>query len=175
VPSLFPVEDPFSYDGPHPSESECPCPNPDGQYLMDIDCGSVSLTHKACGKPPRGDWMTESLTMDPVPVTVKAVPYGNCDGSMWHGEHQCDCGSLAEVTINGLTVEHDGVLYLVGRDYADRDGSVWRITDQRDRDGRPLVFLLPEGAGEDAPLEEIADDFGPLSLHAPNRSPDECP
>jgi hypothetical protein len=105
VYGFVPVEDALPDDDPHPSEFECPCPNPDDQYLMDIDGGSVSLTHKACGKPPRGDWMMESLAMDPVPVTVKGVPYGNCDGSQWHGDRRCDCGELADVTINGLTVE----------------------------------------------------------------------
>lgn len=162
--NLFEISEPqpFAEDDAL-ADSECPCLNPDDQYLLAIDAGSVFLTHKACGKQPRGDY-TDLVEMLQIPVTVKAEPYGNCDGGAWHGEYRCDCGSVLVATVNGLTVEYEGVPYLIGREYADCDGDLWRITDQRDAQGRPLVFLLPEGAGEDVPLEQIASDFGPLTL-----------
>lgn len=160
--------DPFTdTETPHLSAHECPCPAPDDQYLLEIDEGGVLLTHKACGKTPRGDWWQESLSLMQVPVTLTHEPYGNCDGSRWHGEHQCDCGTIPCIDVNDRAVMHDGLPYLIGRDYTDRDGSVWRITDTRDRAGNPLVFLLPEGAGEDAPLGEVIADFGPLALTPP--------
>jgi hypothetical protein len=150
-------------DQPHPSDSECPCPNPDDQYLMEIDAGSASLIHQACGKQARGDY-TDLVEMPQIPVTVKAQPYGNCDGGAWHGEYRCDCGILLFVTVNGRTVVHDDVPYLVDRQYTDREGAVWHITELVDGQDRPLVFLLPEGAGEYVPLGEVVDDFGPLTL-----------
>lgn len=80
-------------------ESECPCPKPDGQYELSIDAGSVLLTHKACGKQPRGDYL-DLVEMAPIPVTVKAEPYRGCDGGAWHGEYRCDCGTTLLVTPN---------------------------------------------------------------------------
>ncbi|TXS50153.1 phiSA1p31-related protein [Streptomyces sp. t39] len=156
-----PFEEPEALD---PSEYECPCPAPDDQYLLTIDEGGVFLTHKACGKAPRGDWWQESLSLTQVPVTLTHEPYGTCDGSQWHGEHQCDCGTIAVIEVNDRAVMHDGLPYLIGRDYTDRDSAVWRITDNRDRAGKPLVFVLPEGAGEDIPLGDVVSDFGPLTL-----------
>ncbi|MFF2522482.1 hypothetical protein [Streptomyces liangshanensis] len=84
------------------AEDECSCPE-DGQYVLEIDCGSISILHKACGKarPDRGDAL-DTLFLDAVPVTLATEPYGNCDGSRWHGEHQCDCGTVDVITINGL-------------------------------------------------------------------------
>jgi hypothetical protein len=145
------------------ANTECVCPNPDDQYVLEVDAGSVFLIHKACGKQPAGDYL-DLLQVDRIPVTVTAYPYGNCDGSQWHGEHRCDCGVVLVATVNGLSVVHNDVPYLVGRDYADTDGALWRITDTVDRQDRPLVHLLPEGAGEYIPLEEAVDSFGPLAL-----------
>ena len=82
----------------------------------------------------------------------------------WHGDFRCDCGIILVATVNGRAVLHDGVPYLVGRDYADCDGDVWHITDRVDEDGHPLVYLLPEGTGADVPLGQIVGDFGPLTL-----------
>lgn len=147
----------------HPSDFECQCKDPDDQYLMEIDGGGVDLTHKACGKRPRGDY-TDLMEMLQIPVTVQAQPYGNCDGSEWHGEHRCDCGIFLFVTVNHRVVLHDDVPYLVGRDYADREGDVWHITDRLNAAGEPLVYLLPAGAGVDVALPEIVSDFGPLTL-----------
>jgi hypothetical protein len=164
VTDLFQLTEPQPFnEEPAAAAYECPCPNPDDQYLLEIDAGSVSLIHRACGKTPRGDY-TDLLEMPQIPVTVKAEPYGNCDGGAWHGEFRCDCGVVLVVTVNGLAAVHDGVPYLVGRDYRDREGNVWHITDARDRHGRPVAYLLPQGAGEDCPLEEIVTDFGPLTL-----------
>lgn len=162
---LFQLSEPQPFDvGLAAGTDECPCPTPDDQYLLEIDAGSVFLTHKACGKTPRGDWWQDSLSLLQVPVTVTPVPYGICDGSEWHGEHRCDCGVVAVVEVNDRAVMHNGLPYLIGRDYRDREGETWHITDDRDRAGRPLVYLLPQGAGEDCPLEEIVTDFGPLTL-----------
>ena len=161
---LFQLSEPQPFnEGLAAGTDECTCSQPDDQYLMEIDNGSVSLTHRACGKQPRGDYI-DLVEMARIPVTVKAEPYGNCDGSQWHGEYRCDCGIVLVPTVNGLSVVHDNVPYLAGRDYRDCDGSVWRITGDRDHQGRPLVYLLPQGAGEDCPLEEIVADFGPLTL-----------
>ncbi|MFF1574823.1 phiSA1p31-related protein [Leifsonia sp. NPDC058292] len=142
---------------------ECPCPNPDDQYLMEIDEGGVTLTHKACGKQPRGDYL-DLVCLPQTPVTVKAEPYGNCDGREWHGDHRCDCGIYLDVAVNHLAVMHNDQPYLIGRDYADRDGEVWRISDLRDAQDQPLVYLLPEGAGEPGPIAEIDEAYGPLTL-----------
>lgn len=100
---LFRIVEPQEANQPHPSDSECGCPNPDDQYLMEIDAGSVSLIHKACGKQARGDYL-DLVEMAPIPVTVTAVPYGGCDGSEWHGEYRCDCGISLVVTIPPRTV-----------------------------------------------------------------------
>ena len=81
------------------ADSECSCPTPDDQYLLEIDNGAVFLIHKACGKQPAGDY-TDLVEMGPIPVTVTAVPYGGCDGSEWHGEHRCDCGIALVATVN---------------------------------------------------------------------------
>ncbi|WP_331764781.1 phiSA1p31-related protein [Streptomyces sp. NBC_01238] len=164
---LFKLSEPQPFDEECAAgDYDCQCPNPDDQYLLEIDNGSVFLVHRACGKQPRGDYLG-LVEMGRIPVTIKAEPYGNCDGSEWHGEYRCDCGVALVATVNGLAVVHDNVPYLVGRDYRDRDGAVWRITSDRDRQERPLVFLLPQGAGEDCPLEEIVTDFGPLELVTP--------
>ncbi|GAA3153712.1 phiSA1p31-related protein [Streptomyces rectiviolaceus] len=170
MPDLF-----ASTEGPVDlAADECSCPTSDGQFLMEIDAGSVLLTHKACGKEPRGDYH-DLLNLPQIPVTVTATPYRNCDGSEWHGEYRCDCGIYLYATVSHLAVLHDGQPYLIDRDYADRDGEVWRISDLRDAQGQPLVFLLPEGAGELGPLPEIADDYGPLTLQplTPKKAP--CP
>lgn len=142
---------------------ECPCPDPDDQYLLEVDNGSVFLVHRTCGKQPRGDY-PDLVEMPSIPVTVTVEPYGNCDGSEWHGEYRCDCGVALIATVNDRTVVHDDVPYLIGRDYSDRDGAAWHITESRDRDGRPLVYLLPQGAGEDCPLGQVVEEYGPLNL-----------
>jgi hypothetical protein len=135
---------------------ECPCPDPDDQYLLDVDAGSVGLTHKACGKQPR-QWLDDAFSLDRIPVTLH-----------WHDGRPTlpddDDNSYGVLTVNGLAVVHDDVPYLVGRDYTDCEGGVWRITGLRDEHDRPTVYLLPEGAGEDCTLEEIVHDFGPLTL-----------
>ncbi|MET7713726.1 phiSA1p31-related protein [Streptomyces sp. NPDC005407] len=144
--------------------STCGCAEPDDQYLLEIDEGSVHLTHQACGKPPRGDWWQDTLSLAQVPVTLTVEPYGNCDGTEWHGEHRCDCGVIAAADVTNLAVLHDDVPYLIGRDYTDRDGESWRITDQRDHNGHPLAYLNPKGAGEPVPLAQVVDEYGPLAL-----------
>ncbi|MGW2384343.1 phiSA1p31-related protein [Streptomyces sp. NPDC001658] len=136
---------------------ECPCKDPDDQYLMQIDAGTVYLTHKACGKPPRA-WLDDAFGTHEMPVTLH-----------WHHHGPTaaddDDSSYGLLTINGRAVLHDDVPYLVDRQYADRDGSLWHITELVDWEGRPLVFLVPEGSGEYVPLGQIVADFGPLTLH----------
>jgi len=135
---------------------ECPCPDPDDQYLMQIDCGTVFLTHKACGKQPR-PWIDDAFGTDELPVTLH-----------WHHHAPTAADdnedSWGVFTVNGLCVVHDDVPYLMGRDYADRDGAAWHITSLPDAQDRPLVFLQPEGAGAYVPLAEVVADFGPLTL-----------
>ncbi|MCX4885930.1 phiSA1p31-related protein [Streptomyces sp. NBC_00847] len=135
---------------------ECPCPDPDDQYLMEIDAGSVFLTHKACGKQPRS-WLDDAFSLDRIPVTLHWH-----DGRPTHAED--DDSSYGVLTVNGRTVAYDDVPYLVDRQYADREGAVWHVTELVDGQDRPLVFLLPEGSGEYVPLGEVVDDFGPLTL-----------
>lgn len=103
VPDLFRLADPQDVDQPHPSDEECRCPSPDDQYLLEVDNGAVFLIHRACGKQPSGDY-TDLVETGPIAVTVKAVPYGGCDGSEWHGEHRCDCGIALVATVNPRTV-----------------------------------------------------------------------
>lgn len=139
------------------ADRECRCPDPDDQYLMQIDCGSVFLTHKACGKQP-GSWIDDAFGTSEMPVTLH-----------WHPDPpraaDDDDGSYGVITVNGRAVLHDDVPYLVDRQYADRDGALWHITELVDREDRPLVFLVPEGSGEYVPLGEVVGDFGPLTLH----------
>jgi hypothetical protein len=136
---------------------ECPCPDPDDQYLMDIDAGAVNLVHKACGKQPR-QWLDDAFDLRQIPVTLHWH-----DGRPVHADD--DDNSWGVLTVNHRTVLHDDVPYLVDRQYADREGALWHITELVDGQDRPLVFLLPEGAGEYIPLGELVDDFGPLTLH----------
>lgn len=135
---------------------QCPCLDPDDQYLMQIDAGTVYLTHKVCGKQPRS-WLDDAFGTNQIPVTLH-----------WHYDGPTaaydDDNSYGLLTINGLAVLHDDVPYLIDRQYADRDGDVWHITDRVDSDGQPLIYLLPERAGSDVQLGLIVDDFGPLTL-----------
>lgn len=98
-PIYFHPVPPGAVDAPvGPDDTECGCQNPDDQYLLEIDAGSVVLIHQACGKQMRGDYL-DLVELPRIPVTVKAEPYGNCDGSQWHGEHQCDCGVVLVATV----------------------------------------------------------------------------
>jgi hypothetical protein len=144
-------------DGSEPDPS-CSCPNPDDQYTLEIDNGSVLITHRACGKTPAGDW-NEVLVLDALPVTVRWERPHPC----WC-ETGCDCDVYAVLTANHVSVMHDGVPYLVNRAYADTDGALWHISDHIDHHGNPLVYLLPQGSGEPAPLGQIVSDYGPLTL-----------
>ncbi|MET8765507.1 hypothetical protein [Streptomyces sp. NPDC004658] len=98
-----PCETEDSPDEPdEPARDECPCPKPDGQYLLEIDAGSVFLTHRACGKPPRdSNEMVENLHL--APVLVQIQPENNCTG--WHYEYSCDCDFWAQATIPGLPTQ----------------------------------------------------------------------
>ncbi|MFB7359620.1 phiSA1p31-related protein [Streptomyces gardneri] len=149
--------DPFNpTDTPSLDASKpCTCANPNGQYDLELDSSSVVIVHTACGRPP-GEWASDALFMSRVPVTITWTTTIDTE----HGEIDL----AGHAVVNDRAVFHDGAPYLIGRDYADCGGALWRITDAVDHDGRPLVFLLPEGAGEDAPLAEIATDFGPLVL-----------
>jgi len=85
-----------------PARDECPCPKPDDQYLLEIDAGSVFLTHAPCGKPPRdSSEMVESLQLGPVQVQIR--PESDCTG--FHYEHTCDCDFWAQATIPGLPAQ----------------------------------------------------------------------
>ncbi|WP_328545402.1 phiSA1p31-related protein [Streptomyces europaeiscabiei] len=142
----------------HPSALECSCQPADDQYLMEIDCGAVSLVHKACGKTP-GSWLDDAFHMARVPVTLH-----------WHPEvttRDNNDDPYGIVEINDLAVVHDNVPYLVNRHYGDCDGSVWLVTEERDAHGNPLLYLHPEGAGVGVALSEIVADFGPLTLITP--------
>jgi hypothetical protein len=163
VTDLFKISDHEPFGQAPADDVECPCPEPDDQYLLEIEEGSLFLTHKACGKSPRGDW-TDVFHLDQIPVTVQAHPYGNCDGSEWHGELRCDCGINLVATVNDRSVVHDNVPYLIGRAYTDRDGEQWQIGDDRNHAGQPLIRLLPIGSGEPAALAEIVAEEGPLTL-----------
>ncbi|MFE6126669.1 hypothetical protein ACFQ6Q_00130 [Streptomyces sp. NPDC056437] len=100
MPGFFELAEPAAYaDTPDDAEYGCPCPAPDDQYLLEIDEGSVLLTHKTCGKSPRGDWWQDCLSLMQSPVTLAVVPYGGCDGSEWHGEYRCDCGVVAALAL----------------------------------------------------------------------------
>lgn len=101
MPDLFWLADPEPVEPEGVNDFDCSCPDPDDQYLLEIDNGSVSLVHKACGKQPYDDYV-DMVELPQIPVTVKALPYGNCDGREWHGEYRCDCGIALVASINGL-------------------------------------------------------------------------
>lgn len=91
-----PAED--SADDPEFEETGCQCPPGDNRYNLEIEEGQANLVHAACGKQPPspwGDWH-DLVVMDAISVTLEWVP--ECDGSMWHGEHRCDCGSTVRLT-----------------------------------------------------------------------------
>lgn len=73
---------------------DCQCIDPDDQYLMEVECGSVSFVHAACGKQP-GPWADEAFGMEPVPVTL----HWHASTDYWTGE----VDAYGDVTINGLT------------------------------------------------------------------------
>jgi hypothetical protein len=80
------------HDGPSPYDHECRCLAPDdSSYTLEIDCGSVSVVHKACGKQFRSAW-DEFLTMAPIPV---AVTWRSDEPDYWTGGSD----SWAEITI----------------------------------------------------------------------------
>lgn len=88
----------------HPLDDDTPDDAPDitadefdGKCQLEIDAGSVIVTHLACGKQLRGDWWDEALQLDPIPVQVRTE--SNCTG--WH-EYSCDCDYWAQITIDGL-------------------------------------------------------------------------
>lgn len=85
-------------DEPEYEETGCTCPPGDNRYRLEIEEGQAQLVHAACGKQPPaswGDWH-DLVTMEAIPVTLEWVP--DCDGSMWHGEHRCDCGASVQIT-----------------------------------------------------------------------------
>ena len=85
-------------DEPDLDDGTCQCEKPDNQFRLEIEEGQVSLIHVACGKTPPaswGDW-NDLVYMSPIPVRVEWEP--NCDGSLWHGDHMCDCGASVNVT-----------------------------------------------------------------------------
>jgi hypothetical protein len=160
-PEAEQAEDALGFD-----DTECSCEKPDDQYLLDIDQGAVSLVHKACGKQMHGDYH-DLVEAGPVPVTVKAVPYGGCDGQQWHGEYQCDCGIILATTVNDRAVVHDGRPYLIGRDYKDKDWDLWRITGNVDAQGQPLMHLVARDGtnrGGLVPIGRVASFWNRLIL-----------
>lgn len=79
-------------------ETGCQCPPGDSKFLLTIEDGQADLVHTVCGKQPPaswGDWH-DLVTLAPLTVTVEWVP--ECDGSMWHGDHRCDCGASVQLT-----------------------------------------------------------------------------
>lgn len=103
---FHPVSDPVPTIDEYIAQ-ECRCPQPDDQYLLQIEEGSAFITHAACGNPPPGDWgdYQLELMLDSIPVRLQSTP--NCDGSEWHGEHRCDCGSSLVITVDGLETDDD--------------------------------------------------------------------
>lgn len=82
-----------SADAPDLSDFECRCPDPDDQYLMEVDCGSVDFRHAACGKRP-GSWADDAFGMQPVAVTLR----WHSSRDRWTGE----VDAYGDVTVNGL-------------------------------------------------------------------------
>jgi hypothetical protein len=99
----------------------CQCPPGDNQYLLEIEEGGVVLVHATCGKQPShtwGDW-NDLVQMNPIPVTVEWER--NCDGSLWHGDRQCDCDSWVQVTATSVPeTVRAGALELCRKHAADR-------------------------------------------------------
>lgn len=85
-------DDDVSDRGPDPTE--CLCPTPDDQYLMEVDCGSVYFKHVACGRPP-GSWADEAFSMQPVAVTL----HWTQDTDYWTGE----VDAYGDITVNGIS------------------------------------------------------------------------
>ena len=86
----------------------CQCPNPDDQYLLEIEEGQAVLKHAACGKQPPaywGDWH-DLVMMSQIRVTARPQP--ECDGAEWHGDTRCDCGYTIEVTPVDASGQGDG-------------------------------------------------------------------
>lgn len=98
--TLRPIDDDIPDDAPDLDTGGCRCTESDGKCQLEIDAGSVIVTHLACGKQLQGDWWVDALQLDPIPVQVKVESH--CDGSEWHGDHRCDCDYWAQITIDGL-------------------------------------------------------------------------
>ncbi|MFJ1782450.1 hypothetical protein ACIOKA_37725 [Streptomyces anulatus] len=71
----------------------CQCPQPDDQYLMEVDAGSVMLRHAACRRPA-AEWTDDGYSMDPIPVTL----HWHATTDYWTNE----VDAYGELTINGL-------------------------------------------------------------------------
>ena len=92
--TFHPIDDDLPNTGPDLTADECPCPKPDDQYLMQVDCGTASLVHAACGKRP-APWAGDAVSMAPVPVTL----HWHTSTDYWTGE----VDAYGDITINGLT------------------------------------------------------------------------
>lgn len=118
-----PVDEPAE-DNPDYDDTGCQCPSGDNQYLMEIEEGQAVLVHATCGKQPShtwGDWH-DLVYMNPIPVTVEWER--NCDGSMWHGDHRCDCDSWVQVTATSVPEDvRAGALELSRKHAAERNAS----------------------------------------------------
>ncbi|MER5277746.1 hypothetical protein ABT025_18585 [Streptomyces sp. NPDC002809] len=92
---VFEPVDPTHVDNDVPDDAyaTCQCPNPDDQYLMEIDAGSVGLRHTACGRPA-GDWTDDAYSMEAVPVTL----HWHVDKDYWTNE----VDAYGDITINAL-------------------------------------------------------------------------
>lgn len=106
-PSPFrPVEEPATDALPFEPD-DCRCPNPDDQYLLEIDASSVFLRHVACGKQV-GDWATDTLHLPPTAVTMKWT----VDKDNWTGEVS---DAWADLTVNGLPQDVQDAAVAMGR------------------------------------------------------------
>jgi hypothetical protein len=96
APGFRLIDEPVA-DHPDYEEDGCQCPPDDKQFLLEIEEGQAVLVHAACGRQPPsswGDWH-DLVSMAPIPVTVTWKR--ECDGSMWHGDRQCDDDSYVVV------------------------------------------------------------------------------
>jgi len=157
----------YPYDAEIPGDYAahiCRCTNPDDQYLLEVDCGSASLTHKACGKQP-ASWLDDAFSMSQVPVTLHWH-----DGRPTHPED--DDSSHGQLTVNDRAVICDGKAYLIGRVYREvADGDLWRITGDVDKQGQPLMHLVaPDGKprGGPVPIGRVANWLNTLTLQPLN-------
>lgn len=92
-----PVEDPESLADTAADEyyeSICRCSKPDGIWHFGVEEGSITLTHKECGKTFPDEALMETIFMETTEVLLSIEGVGTCGCY-----HTCDCDPSVVLTL----------------------------------------------------------------------------